>query len=79
MEHYLIRVRGHLDQHWATWFEQLTLLHAEDGTTVLDCWVTDEAALFAILNRVRDLHLPLLELRRQSSTPTGDDDPGQLD
>jgi hypothetical protein len=61
---YEIRLQGHLDAHWTTWFEGLAVAHAEDGTTVLSGPVADQAALFGLLERVRDLGLPLLAVQR---------------
>ena len=57
---YEIRLKGHLDDRWAEWFEDLTITLEEDGTTLLICLVTDQAALHGLLKRVRDLGLPLL-------------------
>ncbi len=62
MEHYRIRVRGQLDQGWATYFAGLELTHRRDGTTQLRGPVADQAALHGLLQRVRDLGLPLLSV-----------------
>jgi hypothetical protein len=59
---YAIRVAGHLDQRWATWFDGLTLTHHDDGTTVIDGPVVDQAALHGLLQKIRDLGLPLLSV-----------------
>jgi hypothetical protein len=59
-----IRVKGHLDNRWATWFDGLTLTHDLDGTTVLIGPVADQAALFGLLQKVRDLGLPLISVNR---------------
>lgn len=63
-DRYEIRLQGHLDEHWAAWFEGLAVAHAGDGTTVLSGAVADQAALFGLLERVRDLGLPLLAVQR---------------
>jgi len=60
--HYEIRLRGRLDQRWAAWFDGLALTAAEDGTTSLRGPVTDQAALHGLLQKVRDLGLPLLSV-----------------
>jgi hypothetical protein len=56
---YRIRIRGHLDPAWSAWFDSLTVTQADDGTTELaDPLVdplVDQAALFGLLARVRDL------------------------
>ena len=61
---YRIRLKGHLDHHWASWFNDLTLTHVEDGTTVLSGPISDQAALFGLLLKIRDLGVPLLSINR---------------
>ena len=62
-EKYEIRVEGHLDTRWAAWFDGLALIHETDGTTVLRGSVVDQAALHGLLQKVRDLGLPLVSVR----------------
>jgi hypothetical protein len=59
---YEIRLAGHLDSRWATWFDGLSLTHASDGTTVLHGAIGDQAALHGVLQRLRDLGLPLVSV-----------------
>jgi hypothetical protein len=59
---YEIRVEGHLDTRWAAWFEGLSLSLESDGTTILSGPVADQAALHGLLQRVRDIGLPLLSV-----------------
>ena len=59
-----IRVQGHLDDRWAHWVEGLTLLRENDGTTTLTGPLADQAALHGVLNRIRDLALPIVSVRR---------------
>lgn len=59
---YEIRLRGHLDARWATWFDGLTVRQESDGTTVISGSVGDQAALHGLLQRVRDLGLPLVSV-----------------
>jgi hypothetical protein len=59
---YEIRVRGHLDTRWAAWFDGLTLTRDSDGTTIIDGLVADQAALHGLLQKVRDLGLPLISV-----------------
>jgi hypothetical protein len=61
---YEIRLRGRLDQRWASWFDGLTVSSDADGTTLIRGRVADQAALHGLLNRLRDLGLPLLEVVR---------------
>jgi hypothetical protein len=69
---YEIRLTGRLDAHWAAWFDGLTVSHENDGTTVIRGQVADQAALHGVLQRVRDLGLPLVSVTRvESRGPAG--------
>jgi len=59
---YEIRVQGHLDTRWAAWFDGLTLTHGSDGTSIIYGPVADQAALHGLLQRIRDLGLPLISV-----------------
>jgi hypothetical protein len=59
---YEIRLKGHLETRWATWFDGLTLTHESDGTTTIHGPIVDQAALHGVLQRVRDLGLPLVSV-----------------
>jgi hypothetical protein len=80
---YEIRLKGHLDSRWGAWFDGLTLTHESDGTTVLHGPVVDQAALHGLLQKVRDLALPLLSVtqiepgRPTSHHPTSITDRGE--
>ena len=61
-ERYEIRLRGHLDSRWAAWFDGLSLTNSSDGTTIIGGPVADQAALHGLLQKVRDLGLPLISV-----------------
>ena len=61
---YEIRLKGHLDGRWAAWFDGLSLTHQSDGTTVIRGPVADQAALHGLLQKVRDVGLPLVSVLR---------------
>ena len=61
---YQIRVEGHLRAEWAEWFEGLTITLEPDGTMLLTGPVVDQAALYGLLKKVRDLGLPLVAVNR---------------
>ena len=63
---YTIRVKGHLDTFWQAWFENLLITHEGDGTTLLSGSIRDQAALYGILFKMRDLGLTLLSLEASS-------------
>ena len=58
--YYNITVHGHLDSAWSEWFDGLTITNQEDGTTLLAGCIVDQTALHGVLNKVRDLGLPLV-------------------
>lgn len=67
---YEIRVKGHLDEdYWAQWFDGLTVAVDDNGETVLTGPVADQAALFGLLTRIRDLALPLLSVNLVEPDP----------
>jgi hypothetical protein len=70
---YLIRVHGRLDARWSTWFDGVTLVHDDDGCTVLRCDVSDQAALHGLLHRIRDMGLPLVSVTPEDPAPSKDD------
>lgn len=59
---YQIRVKGRLDRQWAAWFEALAITPAGNGETLLTGPVVDQAALYGLLRKVRDLGLPLISV-----------------
>jgi hypothetical protein len=67
---YRIRIRGHLDPTWSAWFDSLTIIQAEDGTTELAGPLVDQAALFGLLARLRDLGATLLLVERLTNDVT---------
>ena len=61
---YRIRVQGQLGPEWSAWLGGLSLSWQEPDQTVLVGQVLDQAALHGLLNSIRDLGLPLLEVLR---------------
>jgi hypothetical protein len=59
---YEIRVSGHLDDRWSSWFGDLVLARADDGTTSLTGVVRDQAELHGLLTKTRDLGVTLLSV-----------------
>lgn len=59
---YDIRVKGHLDTRWAAWFGGLILTNDGDGTTVIRGPVVDQAALHGLLQKLRDMGVPLISV-----------------
>jgi len=67
-----IKFEGHLDQSWSDWFDGLTIHYAEGDITVMSGHIADQAALYGLVAKARDLGLPL-----QSLYLVGDEPPGE--
>ncbi len=65
-EHYRVHVRGHLDDRWGVAFGSLALHRRDDSTTELVCDCADQAALHAVITRIRDMGLTLVSVSLQS-------------
>lgn len=61
-ELYEIRIKGHLDDGWVGWFGGLTITLEDSGDTLLAGPVIDQAALYGLLKKVRDLGMPLISV-----------------
>ena len=66
-----IRVQGQLGPQWTDWFGGFTLSWEQPGETVFVGQIIDQAALHGLLNAIRDLGLPLLEVRQLPPEETG--------
>jgi hypothetical protein len=64
LDQYEICVKGHLDQRWSNWFEGFAMVLKDNGETRLFGPVVDQAALYGLLTKVRDLGLPLISVVR---------------
>ncbi len=67
---YRIRVRGHVDRQWSDWFDGWQITQKENGETLLSGPVVDQAALFGLLRKVRDLGVPLISVTLSESDRT---------
>ena len=70
-----IRIKGHLDSSWRSWFEGLEMVQEEDGTTLFSGVFQDQAALYGILAKMHGLSLTLLSLSTSEAGST--ENPGQ--
>jgi hypothetical protein len=59
---YEIRLKGHLEPQWASWFDGLTITLEANGDTLLSGPVADQATLHGLLRKVRDLGIPLVSV-----------------
>jgi hypothetical protein len=68
----VIRIEGHLDDHWSAWFDGLAVERADDGTTTLRGVVADQAELHGLLAKVRDLGTTLISVTALDTPHPGD-------
>ncbi len=66
---YQLRVKGHLGPEWTDWFEGLAITLEEDGDTLLTGPIVDQAALYGLFRKVRDLGIPLVSVNRVEHEP----------
>jgi hypothetical protein len=59
MQQVEIRVKGQIDPRWSEWLEGLTVRHVDPDGTVLTGPILDQAALYGLIAKLRDLGLPL--------------------
>ena len=74
---YQIRIKGHLGRHWTNWFDGVNITPEDNGNTLLTGQVVDQAALFGLLRKVRDLGLPLLSVICDNSGQADESDAKQ--
>ena len=60
---YRILIKGCLNPRWSEWFDGLTITRTSDGETMLSGRVLDQAELYGLLNKLRDLGLPLISVK----------------
>lgn len=62
MENIEIRVKGHIDESWSEWFGSLDITHTDQDETILTGPIADQAALYGLLSKLRDLGLSLVSV-----------------
>jgi len=65
---YEIRVKDHLEIYWTEFFEGWSISNLEDGEVLLNNSNVDQAGLHGALNKIRDLNLTLLSVKKQNET-----------
>jgi hypothetical protein len=60
VQHVEVRVQGRIDQRWSEWLDDLAITHTDQDETVLTGPIADQAALYGLIAKLRDLGLPLL-------------------
>ena len=57
-----IRIAGHLDQEWSEWLNGFTITHSDQNETILTGTVPDQAALYGLIAKLRDLGVKLISV-----------------
>lgn len=60
--YYEIRVSSHLEISWTDWFDGLAINYLDNGESVLSGYLSDQAALQGVLNRISNLGLTLISV-----------------
>jgi hypothetical protein len=61
---YEIKVEGLIDDLWAEWFNGMAITYVNNVETILAGELRDQSALHGVLERIRDLGLNLISVRR---------------
>lgn len=69
MQRVEIHIKGRIDPHWSTWFEDLAVEYTDQDETILRGTVADQGALYGLLARLRDLGLQLLSVVCEEERP----------
>jgi hypothetical protein len=70
MQRVEIRAKGHLDKQWGEWLDGLTITHTEQNETILTGSVPDQAALYGLMMKLRDLGVRLLSISFGQQPPS---------
>ncbi len=61
---YEIRVESLIDMKWIDWFNGMSITYENDSETILLGKLPDQTALHGVLDKIRDLGLNLISVRR---------------
>jgi hypothetical protein len=58
-----IIIKGQIDSHWSEWLGGLQITHLTQDQSQLSGSIVDQATLYGILTKLRDLDLKLVSVR----------------
>ena len=61
-----IKIKGHLDSSWKEWFDGLDVIKEKDHTILMG-YARDEAFVYGVINKIRDLNLKLISVEKIES------------
>jgi hypothetical protein len=62
MQRVEICVKGKIDKTWSEWFKEFSITHTEQNETLLTGVISDQAALYGLIAKLRDLGLKLVSV-----------------
>jgi hypothetical protein len=65
-----IRVKGRIAEHWSEWFNDFVIAYREPDEAILSGEVQDQAALYGLIAKLRDLGLFLVAVNFKEDTKT---------
>jgi len=68
-----IRIKGRINEEWSEWLGGLAIRHSDPEATVLTGLVQDQAALYGIISRLRDLGLELSAVSSEDAKEVPDE------
>ena len=78
MTRYQIQIRGHLDRRWEAMFPEFRITHqllrADEPITLMTGEVSDQAALYGLIGRLRNMGLELISVQPQASKEKPDEE-----
>ncbi len=63
-EYYEFRVKDHLEEGWFRMFPGLSVKNIENGEVLISGWLTNQAVVHNLLNRIQNLNLILISMSR---------------
>jgi hypothetical protein len=70
MQKVKIKVTGQIDEQWSEWLGGLEIHHPAPNQTTLSGYLSDQAALYGIIARLRDLGLQLISINNEDVIKT---------
>ncbi len=62
MQQLEIRIEEHLDECWADWLDGFSVTYTDQGETILTGLAKDQAALYGLIAKLRDLGVNLVSV-----------------
>lgn len=64
---YEICIEGYLDPVWSDWLDGMAFTNVQGGRTILLGKVADQAALYGLLAKLRDMNLKLVYVQQKTT------------